>query len=1784
MKINKLEKRIISLILAVLSTMCLILSSIYPYKAYADTALGTNKALGSPVLNKDAVADDWNIDESYIWGIFLSNFCIPFIDSYESAFNLNSNWGSKGRGTKALNFSAGSDLSTNDILKNLLSYAINMQAVSPKPVYVSYTTKEDGVYTAVNAFDTMTKYNLKTVNDDGSEVDITKSTTRQATLKDLFITGIDSDIELNQTSAALKNGELDCITLANYIKRGESTEENYDDNIYKVKIAKTYNIPTFAIPKSGASGGYQIVLDYNDPYDIQMLIGALVYGLNYNKEGVKEVITNGDNFANYPLVIDSFGNICIQRDNRYIVVFPASANQYIKEGGGINLVNSIMFNAGTSQNTQDNIVLNAGADSTSTGFWSKGNPTYDIKQMTGGFSALNNGSKRTKNGGMMIYFDTDNVLIQQLVDNYLENKDFETTQDNRKYIEQFKLPTESLNIVHQGKVIQSLFDTEIGNNNGYNIKIEPMNIGSDIIDNFSNELQTSIGNTFQISHTIANLSKANESIETLSEIKRVDGSSDLILYKKDEKDSTYSNAAIVSVLMPEGITSSGKYTQFSVLRMVPQYIYNYYKSNNKKALVTTGYNNVFNKNSSAEILEGFVFSDSNNDYFSDAAVDFLDSLRKQGTMFRNGNGDTTTEDMKTVRLRREGFFQDYGAADAISIHQTRNDDNIISRFIAHNKYDENANKGFFGDNINNEQFAELTFNRLIKFFIASPVLEEVSRYLGIQDGTGFSAYASDIYYTYLTWYGLKKNNITGEFTSNLNKDLLNPDIGIKDVQETIGLKSEEEKQQEITNYAYLMLHPSDGRDYRAEITISRISSFIYEQYQKIVYGGADTYYYSTVATKSNTGFLDVPNYSENPFTSWLIDIYPTFAIIVIGLGTIFIIIAGTIKRNKISWVLGSIIVVITVVLVLPSSGEFVPYVANNVVEDIFKDNMTFWSISEQAANKYKTDEFTSSRLSEEQVASINKLINTNKSLYLDRYISIKQDISNKVTMRTADGFNEIQNSKSVRWMLPQIIREYTNNNRTTDYVYVPLGDKLDDCANLYFAFNPAKEASSEALTLNMFNDKTSTLYRYKQNDGDISTYNYKAFTNTIKDTDEVYSWQARSLTNNVSSTISQPAALADKPHTYFYILDNKNNSDILNKSIIDTVKNSDEKHNDWVARCIEEMVEDSNTENYLEQSYLSGLTILSGQYNRYERDTVRPNMGYFWTTESPLHYFYQNTLDSFDIQGDLGTITNSILGKYVQRADGTEYRKTIMTSDESGEVRDFLDLENMFTNLMPYMYSMQIATNGHNDTNGFEFYAEKLGDEYSTHKDETRGWIFRSNWVTKIFDNPEYNEPMTIKDSSGTKYTVNNPLLPQYYPGWDAAQAGDSSARTMVFSRAQMVEQGLDEGDLNIVELKCVNINDEVYRAWTSLINYINVSGMSREVIYRQMALEATMKFCENLSPSGLTTFKHKLYPTSLDLRTISFDSVMKLIMLNTTHNSNYIYGDSMDVLVDDSDIITQIMLLIVAVLSATVIPLVRNLGLALIFFMGFVVVFQALFKPATETGKNSLGYLGCNLLMLGLNIAYFIFIWALISLNVTDQVIDVSSKGLRIGNPLWIFIMLMIIDIIYIVFNIKLIVFCIKNFRDAGYAAMSVALTAGFAGISSGIEKFASQIGSAASSNDGTTTTNPTKPIPDPVNQGDSRRNRGSSTRGSGDTTSDEVSRTKDSSDESQYSEEYFGDNDDIDDNSYNTTRDEDTAYVDQSVDDVNEIIRRGKIKDSSENDDDGQDNIDNIDEDDDI
>jgi hypothetical protein len=481
--------------------------------------------------------------------------------------------------------------------------------------------------------------------------------------------------------------------------------------------------------------------------------------------------------------------------------------------------------------------------------------------------------------------------------------------------------------------------------------------------------------------------------------------------------------------------------------------------------------------------------------------------------------------------------------------------------------------------------------------------------------------------------------------------------------------------------------------------------------------------------------------------------------------------------------------------------------------------------------------------------------------------------------------------------------------------------------------------------------------------------------------------------------------------------------------------------------------ETTRTSDDVDNNYNNGgFEQIADTYDRTDASSLKAGFSFYKHTESPFYYFFDVVKDSFnkDITAGttagatLGSVVGKLLGTIEEDADGNEVRSNFMyatiTSDKeeessttgritnsdvayTGYVRDVLDLEYFFSNVVPYLYQMTLETGGFDGESGI-LGDLTITDDSDYYEGNMQSWAYRCNWAVKLMENPELSDPMTVRDNAGNKYTVNNPLLPECYP----------SNRPMVYSEAQMYALGLTEYDLNVVELKCLQVNEDVAKTWTMLVNYAGTSGVTKEVFFRQMATDATMIFDTEFSTGGIMNNLYSIYPQSIDLRYLSFDSIMKMLMLNVSKNSSYVYGDTMSQLIEDTDLVTALILLLVAFACAFIMPGIRVVLMALIFYLGFTAIIRALFTSPKAKAKICCGQLISNLAFMTYTIIYYASFSLMMSVTSSDEVLSINSITTNTGNPVWVLLLVLLFSILYIAAMVIQIRACIFNYKDMGF------------------------------------------------------------------------------------------------------------------------------------------------------
>lgn len=1554
-----ISKKIVAVLL-VIASIASVIMAILPKalsKASYDT-LNSNRALGSPLLNTENFnTEDWNPWETICWGVFLSNFCKPLVDNYETAFDETSVFGSKGAGFRALWGGSGSDAANKDVIKALTKYAIKMQGSVTDQIYVSYDKGENY---------------------------------RPAYFQDLFF--YPTDECPSGDNCAVFSDEVDH-THTYYKYMGENKilwmtqdeipvlEFNTDsdgDYYSRMMVPSDFKLPIFAVEREGEKVK---ILDYTHWWDVQ--VASQIINQYIDKEEFVETFQNRWD-TNNELKLDFFGNIVTNgtsgsSNNTAIVILPAASNPNITKTKSINILNSTVLNTYVSPVSESQLLMGFGQESLNDGFkaWVNGFTGMNYLAGTPAFA-----STRFNDKTGIFYYDLDSIVLDNIL--------------NR-------------NFGNYGKALSTLFKLDINDediNTVYPIKFEVT--ASDLLTkrNAADNLTGQSVKTDEIGIMTATAYAAaflpNINFSTVDEQEEVNMLTEILQPNGDKLSLFGSEGTVIQVIDETRslVDELKNPTDKGAEKLIFNFLYNAANSEGQYGVTSSDLDKLENECASTEAFKNFVNENSIKNAF--------------------------------------GFY--------------------------YNKYSKS------NYDINTDRL------RVVLAYPCNEVMRQASQVLGIKDGAEFTTYCTYIYMTYLDFYGVasaKDKDSEKYDTSNFNEKIYGGRAIIADIAKTmkdydLDFGDQISLRDEVTNYGYLLLSPEGGRKYRKKLTESSLADWMYEQYNKTVYGGASEF--SGTSSKAKSGFLAIETLADNWFTSAFVDNYADIAIWLIMGSLVAILIIGLFKGKKFSWFLMSIILMVNIILLVPASGDIVPYVTSNITQNMFRPKMTYWAISQGITNQQvqqdalKLEE--AKKLSSTEAKQLSNLINNLGSLQTDTSLSIKQDISQKVTQKLGAGvYQDIMSYQSARWILPMIMQQFSSDDSSAKYIYKPLANVWEDLSNCYWYF--------DRMNAIHVNESCPTMTSGQGTDTVVSKFSTDE-NGTVADIDDAIGNKA--IKSEFGSFIEQSKKYSAKDDLAIdfrnaaYIEKDEGNSKItysdrdssslvhrvcyllVNSSGENIVSPGNTKDlNDIFGSRGEKYVDADSWENLLDYAAYVKISFeeaeksiedSADQYDRTDRNTITDEMPYLWSTESPMYYFFAVVKDSFPNNCSLGILANRLQGEVEQDETGKDLRYSFMHCTEevgneskaTGYIRDVLDLEEMFTNMIPYMYQMSIMANGFDGVSGI-FGDAKISDKLTYYEGELQSWLFRCNWATKIMENPSFSERTTVKDKDGKVYEIYNPLMPQWYP----------DERPMVFSEGQMYEMGLTEADLNLVELKCIEVNKRVARQWTLLINYISTPGITLEILMRQMATDATMIFCDEFSSSGILDTTYTIYPQSLDLRYLSFDSIMKMLMMNISKDTSYIYGDTMLTVIQSSDIFTAALLLIAAWLCAFLVPLFRAIIMAVIFYLGIWALIRGLFYTNKVKGNMACGQLVSTLLFMVYTLIYY-GAFAIMTATVSaDEVLTVTSVKAEAGSPAWVLLFVILLSGIYMVVMFKHIKFCFENRADMGFEKFS-ALASGIA------------------------------------------------------------------------------------------------------------------------------------------
>lgn len=1572
--------------------------------------LGSQAALGSPLISDNFVVDDWDPWEMLCFGIFLSNFCQPFEDDYTSAFTDGSPYGSKGRGLKALQFSAGGDATTSGYLYDMVEFCKSSQSEGYRNIYVDYAWYE---------------YNEKIDS-------FSTGGTRQAYVDDLFpkLYNYDKTIGKDGIIKIFSNKQVSNPMVAySFIPLfhgnpgyGSASEDGLIDYVSLVDVAC---LPMFYASKDGFTSPEALIFDYTDNWDIQIIkalfaktfnqYGAGDYVTGENSDKVDLELTLEDTFKQYlgrtcPLVMDTYGNICMQYQGRNVLIIPASANQHITAQNSYNYLNSLVLNNYilTSSDTEGKIVGYAESElpTTNEGFlgWSK-------IHRVGNFPVKH--TDKIADGRLLIHSDTDTQLFQEI---YKELKELSITDSaavsttgaidptteegaiglrfEHEKKNEMNNPSKFLENFNFGKVVGDLAGEETFYQQA--IQFDITGAISEVTDNkFSwtkkgerdNEevtINTSLGALGLLSTMFASPSTVDKA-NTLDYLYIFDA------YKRldDTKEEIFRESYYITPRLP---TKSNKF------------------ANQSEKL----YVNYFMQAISGQIgLESGIFNRKEEIY--SLVKTLWNSLNKQNGFTNTGMAMLTVADEEQIQSHSNNakaniiykMFMDryYNYTEEGSKTKSELLSDITLDFT--NSFFDSSKSKVNSLSMTSEPNQRLSggVSRVCRVYKPSERFKAIASVFSLDDGCQFELYSTYIYLTYLDFYGFL--NASDKSINNFNQNLFDGayfrDFSGENLKS--GVTAEQRNEAVKLNVFKLLSLDENGSEYRRHLAEDFIKSFFVKPLDERLNRTS----VGNIGETSN--FLHVSTLEDNFAIGNLIkDYWGILSIVLFGILAIVAIFSGALNHKSISWYLAILCSSVMMVYLIPFYLDLTPIILEKYINNHFGLASSYWALSESIHLEEVTGDLMSS------TSDVNKataLLNTLNFLDTDSTLMIKQDISQKVVSVTAIDYKELQRLKTARWLLPGLMQQMSSTNNNYDYISVPVTRLYNNYAKLWVMYHsqadympstPAgKDASSKA-------EQKKILSLMDKMNLWAGTGEGQSYKNTGADI-----LSADKTTKNITRLgNNQPT------HTGYYLLDN-----LFLETVYTELEKSYTTKNDWEVYTDKVTSQSLKTSTNKIKDAAENILYELNNYNQYS-DPIKQEFGYLWTTENLGPYFYLVAKDIFEaeeqsvneslegietsIGSSLAYIMLQMQGSNITNEEGKEVRTSFMHYGDTGYIRDVCDMEEVFTNLMPYMYQMMILTNGSTDHTGVLGAEKMIGNPY--YSANYKSWMFRCNWVTKIYEDSLYHARASVvaRDEDGNeigKYTVENISDPRSYP----------TERPMVFSEAQMHEQHLTEKDLTFTELKILEFNQEVVNRWTTLVNYANTSGLKKEHIYRQMALEALFAFNQTFTRDNIIINAKTMYPLNYDLRNLSLITLLRSLVSNLTKNNTYMYGDLALELYDYYGFGGYLGILIIY-WSFIGFASIRDFYMIFAFVSAIATLLFNFASSSTEKYKGMLGWVITSVLYGIITIVYYMIINFLIGNPTPDTLVNISkltsTKFSSWSFGLWA-IFIVILSIIYI-------------------------------------------------------------------------------------------------------------------------------------------------------------------------
>ena len=802
---------------------------------------------------------------------------------------------------------------------------------------------------------------------------------------------------------------------------------------------------------------------------------------------------------------------------------------------------------------------------------------------------------------------------------------------------------------------------------------------------------------------------------------------------------------------------------------------------------------------------------------------------------------------------------------------------------------------------------------------------------------------------------------------------------------------------------------------------------------------------SKASYSSIVGYISTPKLSDVPFTSWVLDNYLYIYIFLMTL--IAICLVMMVLTNVRTWQQGVLLfVLMAFVLVLPQTLLNNAIILGNKFADaMFSDRFLYWAIAEHESD------LSEAKLAKAQ-GDVEDIIQQNMFKAEVAYdhegtgVKVKWMSPKRYTMfdtlftDVLGGTVLEQNLTMFKWLFSSFFTgdEYVTDDPFATYVYRSYTDIASDAKKYYddakggsvVSVGDIRTKVKDAYDASALPEDNGTRLKfigadyYIDNTGEAGVYN--GIFDIYGHSDSAGNFDSSHPMNVHTGYGWKQAHLIYISKGYSSDATQRNNEIMSN--LVTSGGTIDQSMGTWSHRYWH------LTDDIVINSIFKDGTDYTDPGINVPDDSMSPGLRMYCAyAESPYYYFYNVLRERFRSNETDGFKKSMLMdSSFIHNASG-------LYTD--GELRDFLDMEGLFTTVIPIMYQGNQYVQTYIDTYGsevesydFNSYKGATGSDFDEAKERKEKlkqvWMMYCPWVDYMYELDVANEKVQW---GGQRVTIGDALNPGFY---------DEANRPMIYSKADMSAKHAHESNLSTVELRIQSVLDKTYKDMLYLLNYYDFND---DALIAAAAMSATFNFNAEFSGGSIAGENTTIYPQSYELKNFNYDAFLRLAMMNATGipltNSDI---DIYATILNNTSWWTGILIIIEDLLACYAIPACKTAILLLLLYLGLIFCVACVVDKPEKVLKS----LGSHILLptalfLLCNMAFALVISMFTGEGLTSYV-GSKTANISMQDPTVTVVLLIVVSGIYMYGLVKLLLHVFKLFKQ--YGAGVIASVAGLA------------------------------------------------------------------------------------------------------------------------------------------